>query len=189
MFGFILGGNASVYAADGEVYDLNTKNIKYSLGNLTSLKIQMQVGLHSSQYGYEYGSQVYNLNDVNKTYANEVKSGNKNLTSILGKVKSNCKPAFIANDFSVKNVEYLDEIFSSNLYVEVSNPGKVIGVTVDGVSLELDDRYTIEDNKVKITFKKGTPIDKIGNVLIITSSKSYEVILQDNVDFDVIDIY
>jgi hypothetical protein len=183
LFGFILSGSVSVYAADGEIYDLTTQNVKYTLDDLTSLKNQMEVGLHSSKYGYEYGSQVYNLNEVNKIYVTETKSGNKDLAKILGKVKSDCKAAFAPSSFSIKSIQYADEMFSSNLYVEVSNPEKVTGVTVDGVQLQLDDRYAIENGKVKITFKKGTSKDKLGKVIISGASKSYEITLGSDGNF------
>ncbi|APM40344.1 hypothetical protein BS101_17190 [Clostridium kluyveri] len=192
-----LSGNALVYAANGEVYDLTTQSMKYTLEDLTSLKIQMYVGLHSSNYGYEYDGHVYSLNDVNKVYVTERKSGNKNLSVIFGKVKSDCKPAFTPNSFFIKSIEYVDETFSSNLYVEVSDSEKVTGVTVDGVQLQLDDRYSIENDKIKITFEKGTAKDNLGEVLINSSSKSYKIELgsdgnfkaMDLTDFDVEDIY
>lgn len=75
----------------------------------------------------------------------------------------------------VTNAQYLEELFSSNLYVEIKDSSKVKGVTVAGVKLGLNDRYIIEKGKVKIVFPKGTPKDSIGKVVINTVESDYEI--------------
>jgi hypothetical protein len=79
-----------------------------------------------------------------------------------------------ATDF-ITNAQYVEELFSSTLYVEIKNSSKVKGVTVAGTKLVLDDRYIVENGKVKIVFKKGTPKDSIGKVVINTVESDYEV--------------
>lgn len=75
----------------------------------------------------------------------------------------------------ITNAEYVEELFSNTLYVETKDSSKVKGVTVAGLKLELDERYIIENEKVKIVFKKRTPKDSIGKVVINTDELDYEV--------------
>ncbi|APM40341.1 hypothetical protein [Clostridium kluyveri] len=79
-----------------------------------------------------------------------------------------------SGDFIV-SAQYSEELFSSNLYVTTKDSSKIKGVTVNGDKLKLDDRYIIENGKVKIVFKKGTPKDSIGKVIINTEASDYEV--------------
>src|SRR3712207_6006448 len=86
--------NASVHAADGEIYDLKTFDKIYTLDDLMSMKNQMDVGLHQSKYGYELNNNIYKFKDVNTIYSNEKKAGNTKLSSILQKVEEKAAPQF-----------------------------------------------------------------------------------------------
>ena len=72
------------------------------------------------------------------------------------------------DEFSIKASTFEEGLMSNNLYIEVSKLEDVIGVTVDGKELQEDDRYLKEDGKLNIVFKKGTPKEKIGEVVIKT---------------------
>lgn len=188
LFGFILSGNSLVYAANGEIYDLATKSVKYTTKDLASLKNQMDAGLNSSKYGYEYDGGIYSLDDVNKVYVTEKRAGNNSLSTILGKIKSDCKAAFAPSSFSISSVEYANELLSTNLYVSVTDGTKVTGVTVNGTPYELGNNYAISGGKVKIVFESGTSKDKIGTVIISGASKSYEITLGSDGNFKVSDL-
>jgi Putative cell wall-binding domain len=73
----------------------------------------------------------------------------------------------------ITGAEYAEGLFSSDLTVSVTDVTKVTGVTVNNVEYALDDKYTIEDGKVKIVFKKGTAVTAIGTVVIKTADKNY----------------
>lgn len=102
--------SATVLAANGEVYDLSTKTVKYTTKDLANLKNQLDAGLNSEKYGYERDGKVFNLTDVNAVYVAEKKAGNNDLTSILTKVTTTVKEAFPANaDLTVSSVSAINE--------------------------------------------------------------------------------
>ena len=96
----------SIYAADGEIYNLKTLEKIYTLDDLMSMKNQMDVGLHQSKYGYELNNKVYKFKDVNNIYVQKRK--NHSLKDILIQIQDTCKSEFNVNEKNDDNEEIFD---------------------------------------------------------------------------------
>jgi Bacterial Ig-like domain (group 4). len=130
--------SATVFAADGEVYDIATGSVKYTLDDLTSLKNQLDAGLHSSKYGYESNGKVYNLDKVNEVYKAEIKAGNTDLASILTKVEETVTPTPIEVAKTTKTISAIDAITVNN------------GTTADKLGLPTTVGVTLSDDTTDV---------------------------------------
>lgn len=131
-------GSIPVSAADGEVYDLATRTVKYTLSDLMSLRNQLDAGLHSSQYGYEYNGNVYALDDVNEIYSANPEG---DLDSILSQVEDTVTPAFEAGETTTVKVDSVSAINATTVRVELETAPTTdlttgdFTVKVDGVAV------------------------------------------------------